>query len=138
MDFSAPGQIYITPRLNRLNQVATEEAERLGDQYISTEHLFLAIAAERNTPSANLLRRHNIGKDAISRAIDELRQGKRVSDPKAETRFRILEKYARDLTGLAAEDKLDPVIGREQRLCASSRCSAGAPRITLSSSAKPA
>ena len=116
VDFSAPGQIYITPRLNRLNQVATEEAERLGDQYISTEHLFLAIAAERNTPSANLLRRHNIGKDAISRAIDELRQGKRVSDPKAETRFRILEKYARDLTGLAAEDKLDPVIGREQEI----------------------
>ena len=113
IDVGAAGQIYITPRLHRLNQVAVEESERLGDQYISTEHLFLAILSERNTPSANLLKRHKITKDAVKRTIEELRQGKKVDDARAETRFRVLERYARDLTALAAEDKLDPVIGRE-------------------------
>lgn len=107
------GQIYITPRLHRLNQIAVEESERLGDQYISTEHLFLAILSERNTPSANLLKRHKITKDAVKHAIEEFRQGKKVDDARAETRFRVLERYARDLTALATEDKLDPVIGRE-------------------------
>ena len=113
---SAVGQIYITPRLHRLNQSATEEAERLGDQYISTEHLLLAILNERNTPSANLLRRANITKDGVKRTIEEFRQGKRVEDPRSETRFRALEKFARDLTVLAAEGKLDPVIGRDQEV----------------------
>ncbi len=113
INVGAAGQIYITPRLHRLNQVAVEESERLGDQYISTEHLFLAILSERNTPSANLLKRHKITKDAVKRSIEEFRQGKKVDDARAETRFRVLERYARDLTALAAEDKLDPVIGRE-------------------------
>ncbi|RUA18377.1 MAG: ATP-dependent Clp protease ATP-binding subunit [Clostridia bacterium] len=112
----APGQIYITPRLHRLNQVATEESARLGDDYISTEHLFLAILRERNTPSANLLKKYNLTPDAIKRTIEELRQGKKVDDPRSETRFKVLEKYARDLTALAHEDKLDPVIGRETEI----------------------
>ncbi|NUQ38563.1 MAG: AAA family ATPase [Caldilineales bacterium] len=109
----ATGQIYITPRLNRLNQIAAEESERLGDQYISTEHLLLAIASERNTPSADLLKRYRLSKETIGRAIAELRQGKKMEDARAESRLRILERYARDLTALAAQDKLDPVIGRE-------------------------
>ena len=112
----APGQIYITPRLHRLNQVATEESARLGDDYISTEHLFLAILRERNTPSANLLKKYNLTPDTIKRTIEELRQGKKVDDPRSETRFKVLEKYARDLTALAREDKLDPVIGRETEI----------------------
>ncbi len=113
MSMAAAGQIYITPRLHRLNQVATEESARLGDEYISTEHLFLAILRERNTPSANLLKKYNISLDVVKRTIEELRQGKKVKDPRSETRFKVLEKYARDLTRLAEEDKLDPVIGRE-------------------------
>ncbi|HEY53406.1 MAG TPA: AAA domain-containing protein, partial [Caldilineae bacterium] len=68
---------------------------------------------ERNTPSANLLKRYNVTKDAVKRTIEELRKGKQVDDARAESRFRVLERYARDLTALAAEDKLDPVIGRE-------------------------
>ena len=113
MSMAAAGQIYITPRLHRLNQVATEESARLGDEYISTEHLFLAILRERNTPSANLLKKYNISLDVVKRTIEELRQGKKVKDPRSETRFKVLEKYARDLTRLAEDDKLDPVIGRE-------------------------
>ena len=116
INVAATGQIYITPRLNRLNQVAIEESERLGDQYVSTEHLLLAILSERNTPSANLLKRHKITKDAVKRTIEEFRKGKKVDDARAESRFRVLERYARDLTALAAEDKLDPVIGREMEI----------------------
>ena len=116
MSMTAAGQIYITPRLHRLNQVATEESARLGDEYISTEHLFLAILRERNTPSANLLKKYNITLDVVKRIIEELRQGKKVKDPRSETRFKALEKYARDLTQLAEEDKLDPVIGRETEI----------------------
>ncbi len=116
MSTAAPGQIYITPRLHRLNQVAVEESARLGDEYISTEHLFLAILRERNTPSANLLKKYNITLDAVKRAIEELRQGKKVQDPRSETRFKALSKYARDLTLLAEQDKLDPVIGREMEI----------------------
>jgi len=113
---AAPGQIYITPRLHRLNQVAADESVKLGDDYISTEHLFLAILQERNTPSANLLKKYNIHSDAVKRIIDDLRQGKTVTDQRSETRFRVLEKYARDLTLLAEQDKLDPVIGRETEI----------------------
>jgi len=116
INVGATGQIYITPRLNRLNQVAVEESERLGDQYISTEHLLLAILSERNTPSANLLKRYSITKDSVKRTIEEFRQGKQVDDARAESRFRVLEKYARDLTALAADDKLDPVIGRDMEI----------------------
>ena len=116
MAMAAAGQIYITPRLHRLNQVATEESARLGDEYISTEHLFLAILRERNTPSANLLKKYNITLDVVKRTIEELRQGKKVKDPRSETRFKVLEKYARDLTRLAQEDRLDPVIGRETEI----------------------
>ena len=113
---AAPGQIYITPRLHRLNQIAVEESARLGDEYISTEHLFMAILRERNTPSANLLKKYNVTLDAVKRQIEELRQGKKITDPHAEKRFNTIEKYARDLTLLAREDKLDPVIGREAEI----------------------
>ncbi len=116
MRVGIPGQIYITPRLHRVNQAANAEADRLGDQYISTEHLFLAILDERNTPSARLLAQHNISKDAVKRAIDDLRKGKTVNDPNAEENMQVLAKYARDLTALAAKDKLDPVIGREAEI----------------------
>ncbi|NOX61271.1 MAG: AAA domain-containing protein [Chloroflexi bacterium] len=112
----AAGQIYITPRLHRLNQMAVEEAERLSDAYISTEHLLLAIAREKNTPSANLLRQHRVSREAIYRSIEELRKGGHGKPRREESRYRTLEKYARDLTALAAEDKLDPVIGRQQEI----------------------
>ena len=109
-----PGQIYVTPRIQRLGQVALGEAESLGDQYISTEHILLAIASEERGHSARLLSEAGIDKDDIRMAIDELRAGQKVTDPRAESRFRVLEKYGRDLTQLAREGKLDPVIGRAE------------------------
>ncbi len=113
MGYGPQAQVFITPRLKRLMDVALEEATKLKDEYISTEHLFLAIASERNTPSANILRESNVTKERIYTAIEELRQGKRVTEPNAETKYRVLEKYGRDLTKVAVEGKLDPVIGRD-------------------------
>ncbi len=107
------GQIYVTPRIQRLGQVALSEAQSLGDEYISTEHILLAIVSEERGPSARLLAEAGVDKEDVRLAIEELRGGQRVTDPRAETRYRVLEKYGRDLTALAREDKLDPVIGRE-------------------------
>lgn len=110
------GQIFITPRVKRVVDMANQEANRLNDEYISTEHLFLAILSERNTAIARLLAEEGITKDRIIDAIKEIRGGQRVTDRKAESRYRILDKYSRDLTQLAKEGKLDPVIGRDNEI----------------------
>ncbi len=107
------GQIFITPRVKRIIDLANEEASKLKDEYISTEHIFLAILSEKNTPASRLLETTGITRDRVLDAITQLRGGQRVTDPQAETRFRTLEKYSRDLTALAREGKLDPVVGRD-------------------------
>ena len=110
------GQIFITPRVKRIIDLANEEASRLKDEYISTEHIFLAVLTERNTPAARLLEGAGVTRDRVNDAILQLRGGQRVTDPQAETRYRTLEKYSRDLTTLAREGKLDPVIGRDMEI----------------------
>ena len=110
------GQIFITPRVKRIIDIANEEANKLKDDYISTEHMFLAILSEKNTPAARLLEGTGITKERVNDAILQLRGGQRVTDPQAETRYRTLEKYSRDLTTLAKEGKLDPVIGRDKEI----------------------
>ena len=110
------GQIFITPRVKRIIDLANEEANRLKDEYISTEHIFLAILTERNTPAARILESAGLTRDRVFDAVQGMRGGQRVTDPQAETRFRALEKYSRDLTQLAREGKLDPVIGRDTEI----------------------
>jgi len=110
------GQIFITPRVKRVVDMANEEANRLDDEYISTEHLFLAILSERNTAISRLLSDEGITKDRVYDAVKETRGGQRVTDRKAESRYRTLEKYSRDLSQLAREGKLDPVIGRDEEI----------------------
>ncbi len=110
------GQVFITPRVKRIIDQANEEANRLKDEYISTEHIFLAILSERNTPAARLLDDIGITRQRVLDAIEELRGGQKVTDPKAESRYRTLEKYSRDLTTMAREGKLDPVIGRDAEI----------------------
>jgi ATP-dependent Clp protease ATP-binding subunit ClpC len=109
-------QVFITPRLKRVMDVAHEEATKLKDEYISTEHILLAIASERNTPSANILREANVTKERVYEAIEKVRNGQRVTEPNAESKYRVLEKYSRDLTAAAKEGKLDPVIGRDTEI----------------------
>jgi ATP-dependent Clp protease ATP-binding subunit ClpC len=110
------GQIFITPRVKRIIDLANEEANRLKDEYISTEHIFLAILTERNTPAARILESAGLTRDRVYTAVQDLRGGQRVTDPQAESRYRTLEKYSRDLTQLAREGKLDPVIGRDNEI----------------------
>jgi ATP-dependent Clp protease ATP-binding subunit ClpC len=110
------GQVFITPRVKRVVDIANEEANRLKDDYISTEHLFLAILSERRTAVAKILSEAGVTKERIYDVIKEIRGGQRVTDPQAETRYRTLEKYSRDLTRMAIEGKLDPVIGRDDEI----------------------
>ncbi len=110
------GQVFITPRVKRALELANDEANRLKDDYISTEHIFLAIASERNTPVARILRENGVTKDRVYEAIKDVRGGQRVTDRMAESRYRMLEKYGRDLTQMAREGKLDPVIGRDDEI----------------------
>ncbi|KAF0107537.1 MAG: ATP-dependent Clp protease ATP-binding subunit ClpC [Anaerolineaceae bacterium] len=110
------GQIFITPRVKRIIDLANEEANRLKDEYISTEHIFLAIMSERNTSAARILEQAGLTRDRVLEVIQQMRGGQRVTDPQAEARYRTLEKYSRDLTQLAREGKLDPVIGRDTEI----------------------
>ncbi|HSQ27351.1 MAG TPA: AAA family ATPase [Anaerolineales bacterium] len=110
------GQIFITPRVKRIIDLANEEANRLKDEYISTEHIFLAIMSERSTPAARLLEGAGVTRERVYDAIQQIRGGQRVTDPQAETRYRTLERYSRDLTQMAREGKLDPVIGRDTEI----------------------
>ncbi len=107
------GQVFITPRVKAVIDLANEEANRLKDEYISTEHIFIAILTERNTPAVRILAEAGITRDRANDAIKDIRGGQRVTDPQAESRYRTLEKYSRDLTRAAMEGKLDPVVGRD-------------------------
>lgn len=112
--FGGPsGQIFLTPRVKMVVDTAKNEANKLGDEYISTEHLFLAILAEKNTQLSRLLEEYGLNRQNVMDAILELRGGKKTSDTKSETRYKTLEKYSRNLTQAAKEGKLDPVFGRE-------------------------
>src|SRR5574341_1305411 len=110
------GQVFITPRVNRVIEGAQEEAARLNDEYISTEHIFLAILSHRSTPSARFLKEAGVTRERVLGGIQEIRGGQRVTDPQAESRYRTLEKYSHDLTKMAVEGKLDPVIGRDDEI----------------------
>ena len=109
-------QIYVTPRVKRVIDVAMEESKRLGDDYVSTEHIFLAIIGEGSGAASAILRDAGVTKDGAYKVIEEIRGGQKVTDPQAETKYRILERYGRDLTQLAREGRLDPVIGRETEI----------------------
>ena len=109
-----PQQMYITPRVRRLMDRSNEEASRLNDEYISTEHLFLAILSEKDSAAASILVDAQVTYDRFAKALAEYRGGRRVTSPTSEAHFKTLEKYSRDLTKLAREGRLDPVIGRDE------------------------
>ena len=95
---------------------ANEEATKLHDEYISTEHLLLAVLREPDSASARILIDAGVTYDGFTRVLNDMRGGRKVDSPKADTNFRTLEKYSRDLTALAREGVLDPVIGREAEI----------------------
>jgi len=110
-------QVSLSPRLRRVADAAEQEAERLKDEYVSTEHLLVAIAAETGrAPSAQLLQQQGITKDAILQALTAIRGSQRVTSQTPESTYQALERYGRDLTDLARKGKLDPVIGRDDEI----------------------
>ncbi|RJP33767.1 MAG: ATP-dependent chaperone ClpB [Actinobacteria bacterium] len=112
----AVGQVQLAPRLSALFEEALAEADRMKDEYISTEHLFLAMTEEKKGDAAEILRAHGIGRDRVLKALSEVRGSQRVTDPEAEGRYQSLERFGRDLTDLARRGKLDPVIGRDAEI----------------------
>ena len=109
-------QIYTTPRIVRMLEAANAEAERLKDEYVGVEHMLIAIADEREGEAARILRRFRIDKETIYHALAQIRGEARVDSPSAESRYRALDRYSLDLTALARQGKLDPVIGREDEI----------------------
>jgi len=113
---SGTQQVFITPRVKRVLDLSQHEATQLNDEYISTEHLFLTIVQEHDTPLARLLSNNNLNYDRILELVQEMRGGKRVTTPQAEGKLRVLQRFSRDLTQMAQEHKLDPVIGRDSEI----------------------
>ena len=106
-----------SPRLRAVASLAESEAERLKDEYVSTEHLLLALTLEGDrAASAQLLSRHGVTTDRVFEALAQIRGGQRVTDQHPEGKYQALERYGRDLTELAGQDKLDPVIGRDEEI----------------------
>jgi ATP-dependent Clp protease ATP-binding subunit ClpB len=110
------GQQYFSPRLSQIFTVAQKQAEKMQDEYISTEHLLLAIADEKDGNAGKILRQHGVNRDDLLKAIEQTRGGARITDQNAEQNYQALTKYARDLTDLARQGKLDPVIGRDDEI----------------------
>jgi len=111
----ATDQVYITGRLNRLLVQAEEEAKKLRDEYISVEHLLLALLEDTGF-SGRLLREYGVHRENLMAALQQIRGHQRVTSPTPETTYQALERYGRDLTKLAAQGKLDPVIGRDEEI----------------------
>jgi ATP-dependent Clp protease ATP-binding subunit ClpC len=107
-------QLYPTPRIIAVLDAADNESRQFKDQFITVEHILLAVAGISNGETATIMKEFGLNKENIYQVVKEIRGGARVEDPRAESKYRSLEKYGRDLTELAAESKLDPVIGRDE------------------------
>ena len=106
-------QIYVTPKAARLLDQAKAEADRLNDEFIGAEHLLVALTQEDQGDAAKVLGEFQVDLEKVYQALQKVRGSHRVTDPRAESRYRSLERYSVDLTELAREGKLDPIIGRE-------------------------
>ena len=112
----APGQAYVSAELRDTFNLAWEEASKLKDEYVSTEHLLLALVGLRNTPAGRILNEAGVQKENIYMALKEIRGSQRVTDQNPEEKYQALERYSKDLVELARRGKLDPVIGRDDEI----------------------
>jgi ATP-dependent Clp protease ATP-binding subunit ClpB len=113
---SGVSQQYLAPATNKILETAFDEAQRLKDEYVSTEHILLAISAAERDPAGQALNRAGASHDAILQAMATIRGSHRVTSQNPESTYRALEQYGRDLTDLARRGKLDPVIGRDEEI----------------------
>jgi len=109
-------QVLPSNRLQRVLSKAQQEAERFGDDYVSVEHLFLCLIDEADTVAGRILRENGLTRERVLRAIRAVRGSQHVTDPHPEDKYQALQRYGRDLTELARQDKLDPVIGRDEEI----------------------
>ncbi|HBB15904.1 MAG TPA: type VI secretion system ATPase TssH, partial [Syntrophus sp. (in: bacteria)] len=112
----AGGQTYMTPGLNRLLDAALSEAARLTDEYVSAEHVLIAMTEEKAGFVARILGANGITKDAIFKVLVEIRGNQRITDPNPEEKYQALTRYARDFNELAKKGSFDPVIGRDEEI----------------------
>ncbi|HTD46895.1 MAG TPA: Clp protease N-terminal domain-containing protein, partial [bacterium] len=111
-----PEEPPVGPGLRRALEAAQAEAQRLRDEYVSTEHLLLGVAADQNSGAGRLLAQTGVTREKIYGALQAIRGGQRVTDASPESKYQALERYGRDLTQAAREGKLDPVIGRDEEI----------------------
>ena len=110
------GQVYASPRLKKILDQAFQEAGSMRDEYVSQEHLFLALLGESGSKGAGVLKAKGVSKDQFLKSLADIRGSQRVTDQNPEEKYQALEKYARNLTDLAKQGKLDPVIGRDDEV----------------------
>jgi ATP-dependent Clp protease ATP-binding subunit ClpB len=108
--------VYVSPRLREVLEGAEREAQQMGDAYVSTEHLLLAMLALRDGALGRVLDQFRLRRDAVLRAIQDVRGHQRATDPHAEEKYQVLERFTIDLTEMARQGKLDPVIGRDEEI----------------------
>ena len=113
---SAATEVYATRRFNQALIVAKDEAKKLNDEYVSVEHIFMALIAERNGYTSSLLKNYGVTYDSFVEAVKKIRGNQRVTSQNPEMNYQALEKYGRDLVELARQGKLDPVIGRDAEI----------------------
>jgi len=113
---ASPGQVWLSPRADQVLSAAESEAQRLKDEYVSVEHLLLALAGLTDGGVADAYRAAGLTRDKLLQALATVRGGQRVTSPTPEGTYEALEKYGRDLTVLAEQGKLDPVIGRDEQI----------------------
>jgi ATP-dependent Clp protease ATP-binding subunit ClpB len=110
------GEIYLSSPLRKIMNVAQKEAQKLKDDYISTEHLFLSLLKEGTSEAGRILKANGVTEEIVLKALMNIRGSQRVTDPQPEGKYQVLEKYARDMTEQARQGKMDPVIGREDEI----------------------
>ena len=110
------GQVYISPRSKAVLDKAFEEAEKMKDEYVSLEHILLAVADEGEGEAASILSASGITRDIVLKALVDIRGGQRITDQSPEDKYQALEKFTRDLTAIASKGDLDPVIGRDDEI----------------------
>ena len=113
---STTAQPQVSRQLSAVLAQAGKEMRQMGDEYVSTEHLLIAIAAAKPNQSAQIMEQYGVTADALRKAVPSIRGGAKVTSPDAEGSYKALEKYSTDLTAAAKEGKLDPVIGRDQEI----------------------
>jgi ATP-dependent Clp protease ATP-binding subunit ClpB len=113
---SGAGQVYLSPRAKAALDKAFEEAEQMKDEYVSLEHILLAILEDKEGKAARIFAAAGVTREAVLNALVEIRGGQRITDQNPEDKYQALERFSRDLTAMASKGSLDPVIGRDDEI----------------------